>query len=101
MSADGTTWLLEQGSFARKVGVSIKIIGNEFSDAMNCETGCLNLRWPASNLNTQMQSKSLLMKYYKSIICGLFVRGTYLIAVYELGPKRELPKAELVFSGSK
>jgi len=60
--ANGTTWLLEQGSFAGKVGANLNIIGNMSSDEMNYEIGCLNIRWPASNPNTQMNIKSLMIK---------------------------------------
>jgi hypothetical protein len=60
--ANGTRWLLEQGSFAGKVGVNLNIIGNMSSDEMNDEIGCLNIRWPTSNPNTQMNIKSLMIK---------------------------------------
>ena len=60
--ANGTIWLLEQGSFAGKVGVNLNIIGNMSSDEMNDEIGCLKIRWPTSNPNTQMNIKSLMIK---------------------------------------
>ena len=59
--ANGTTWILEQGSLAGKVGVDLNIIGNMSSDEINYEIGCLNLRWSITNPNTQMNIKSLMI----------------------------------------
>ena len=43
-------------------GVNLNIIGNMSSDEMNYEIGCLNISWPTSNPNTQMDIKSLMIK---------------------------------------